>query len=211
MRHSLLLLSRILLLLMCVAAPAWARNPNYTPAESPAANGDAATVAGYADYERLVKRLRALPLHAVEGVWQFPADGGVVAIERVDTLRPEVRRYRLVVVYSANRAVLPGTVMGTLSATAKRGVYSAKLFTELTDGPRAKLCKPKDYLMELSDEDCRLTFKSIKKGLALSPLRLLPWMFRFVSVRKVDETPTDLGGLIRLFPAPSLPAEPLYL
>ena len=40
------------------------------------------TLSGYADIDSIKRRLTSLPLHIIEGIWQFPADGATVVIER---------------------------------------------------------------------------------------------------------------------------------
>lgn len=107
---------------------AGARNPRPAP-DVPATS---LTLSGYEDTDSVRARMAASPLHIVEGLWRFPADGGLMAVERCDLggAREGASQYRLVVVDAANRILSPGTVMGYLWATAKRGVYEARLYVE---------------------------------------------------------------------------------
>ena len=77
----------------------------------------AEVVAGYASEAQIKERMEQAPLHSVEGIWQFPSTGAVVAVER-DEARDKgglAVRYRMVVVRSPQRTLRTGTVMGLLA------------------------------------------------------------------------------------------------
>ena len=82
-------------------------------------------------YERdsVTNRLRALPLHDIEGLWQWVEDGAIIAIER-DFINEAITRYRMVIVESPQRSIRPGTVMGYLTTTAKRDNFDARIYTD---------------------------------------------------------------------------------
>ena len=68
------------------------------------------TLSGYADIDSIKRRLTSLPLHIIEGIWQFPADGATVVIERFnpDNTRDDgAARYRIVILRSPQRSMIP--------------------------------------------------------------------------------------------------------
>lgn len=167
------------------------------------------------DYDRdaVKARLDATPLHTVEGIWQFTTDGATIVIERdVDSdSRPALdapTRYRMVIIQSPSRSVLPGTVMGYLAPTAKRGSYSATIFTDSDGGSR--LLKPKKFTLTLTD-DSRLSFHKHGMKIKIRFWRMLPYISRLgISTR--EDNPRDLDGCIRIYPMPVTgPVEPIYL
>lgn len=175
----------------------------------------AATPLSICDYDRdaVKARLDATPLHSIEGIWQFTTDGATVVIER-DTDSGErptsdtPMRYRMVIMRSPVRSVLPGTVMGYLSPTAKRGSYSATIFTDSDGGSR--LLKPKKFTLTLTD-DSHLGFHKHGLKIKVRFWRLLPYISRLgISTR--DDSPRDLDGCIRIYPMPVTgPVDPIYL
>ncbi|MCM1137701.1 MAG: hypothetical protein NC221_03205 [Duncaniella sp.] len=159
------------------------------------------------------QRLANLPLHIVEGIWEFASEGTLMAIERADysprNPGSAATLYRMVVVKGADMTLRPGTVMGYLSTTSKRGVYDARIFTSRNDDG-TELSSPKRYTISLTDEDSRLTIKEYGKKLIFNWWRLLPYMYRFVLSRR-ENRPPDMEGCVRLFPEPAIPLEPRYL
>lgn len=156
----------------------------------------------------LTERLSARPLGRVEGVWQFPAGGAVVTIERA----PELDgggRFIMAIVSAPDRILSPGTVIGTLTPTSKPDIFAAQLFTSV-DAPTGKPSAPKTFTLALTCDDSRLELRHHRKGLRLNWWKLLPYMFRGI-VTPIDETPRDLGGCIRIFPDPALREHPRYL
>lgn len=158
-------------------------------------------------------RLAESPLHSVEGLWEFASEGTLMAIERVAT--PEGRRggnatlYRMVAVRGADMALRPGTVMGYLATTSRRGVYDARIYTSRHDDGR-QLSAPRTFTLTLTDEDSRLTIKEYGKKYVFNWWRLLPYMYRYVVSRREREA-GDIDGCMRVFPEPSRPLEPRYL
>ncbi len=161
--------------------------------------------------EVVEERLAASPLHAVEGLWRFPGEGSILAIERPATRRPLGERqdiYLMVAVAPVDRAVRPGTVMGVLAATAKKDVYDCRLYTSSTDDGRL-LTSPKKFLLQLADDN-RIVFKPYGKKLKIRWWKLFPYMFRRVFTQE-GTIPDDLDGCVRVFPEPLPPIEPRYL
>lgn len=162
---------------------------------------------GYADTDSLIKRLAESPLHPIEGLWVFPADGGRVVIEREIALPGKV--YNIVALQTSNHGIAPGTLLGRLRATAKPDIFEGQLFTVLDD-EAVTLSKPKPFTMQFDEERALITFRPIQKGWKIDILKALPyWLRRPLS--HVDETPKDQQGLQRLFPKPEMPSEPIYL
>lgn len=165
------------------------------------------------DYDREVvkTRLAAMPLHSIEGIWQFTTDGALIVIERDNTAAPAtdaLTSYRMVIIHSPARSVLPGTVMGHLSPTAKRGKYSAMIYTDSDGGSR--LLKPKKFTLTLSD-DSHLSFHKHGIKIKVRFWRLLPYISR-LGIYTREDNPRDLDGCVRVYPMPtSGPVEPIYL
>lgn len=179
----------------------------HLPAMSP-------VVDGYENVSAVTERLSQLPLHVIEGLWRFPSEGTLMAIERTvlksgidDNAGATV--YRMVIVEAADMALRPGTVMGWLTPTAKRGVYDARIYSSLSpDG--INLHSPKTYTLTLGDSDSRLSIASYGSSLRINWWRLLPYMYRsFISRR--EKSPGDIHGCVRIFPHPEVPSEPRYL
>ena len=106
---------------------------------------------GYENPDVVIDRLSAIPLHSIEGVWRFAAEGTLMAIERTEDrgLHPEeagTMTYRMIVVRAADLSLRPGTVMGYLAPTAKRGVYDARIYTGRTDAG-TQLHSPKKFTL----------------------------------------------------------------
>lgn len=173
----------------------------------------AEVVPGYASLTQVKERMNQAPLHSVEGIWQFPSTGAIVAVER-DEARDKgglAVRYRLVIVRSPQRTLRPGTVMGLLAPTSKKNVYAAEIYTGSDGGSRLR--SPRSFTLTLSD-DARLSFVQ-NSGLKVytNLFRMIPYLSR-VSFRiyRQQHSPRDLDGCLRLFPMPaSGPLNPVYL
>ncbi len=157
------------------------------------------------------QRLSSGNIHDIEGIWSFVDDGSIMAIERFTPENlPDNNNtcYRMVVIKSPMRALAPGTLMGYISPTAKKGTYDASIFTEF-DGLRGLHKQQRFYLV--LDDDGLLSFNRYREGLQLNLWRFLPYMFRY-TVKKRSERPKGLDGCRRIYPAPaSVPFEPRYL
>jgi hypothetical protein len=170
------------------------------------------TVDDYADIARVKERMAASPLHLIEGIWQFPEDGATIAIERevsADPLDNNEWHYRMVVIKSPSRSLLPGTVMGRVRATAKRNSYAATIYTDTDGGSR--MLKPKKFTLTLSD-DSRLTFRRKGATVRLQLWRMLPYVSRLGVRVYHDRDADDDDGCVRIFPATAgAPIQPRYL
>lgn len=169
---------------------------------------------GYETVEDVTDRLASMPLHSIEGVWRFAAEGTLMAIEREDDIEisPEEAgtvRYRMVVVRAADLSLRPGTAMGYLAPTAKRGVYDARVYTGRSDSG-VTLHSPKTFTITLSDSDSRITISRYGSSIHFNWWRLLPYMYRRV-ITKSEKKPGEINGCMRVYPAPAVPTEPRYL
>ena len=169
-------------------------------------------VTGYASADEVRQRRRQAPLHAVEGSWQFPSTGAVVAIE-LDESKGEggyAVRYRMVIIKSPQRTIRPGTVMGIIAPTAKKNVYAAEIYTSGNGGTRLR--SPRGFTLTLAD-NAHLSFTK-NSGLKVytNLFRLIPYLSR-VSFRIYSQqhAPRDLDGCLRVYPVPVEPVNPIYL
>lgn len=166
---------------------------------------------GYEDISIVKQRMGQAPLHRIEGIWQFPDDGAIIAIERQseDQQLKGALRYVMVLLHSPVRSVVPGTIMGTISPSAKKDHYSARIYTDSDGGSR--LLKPKDFTFVIED-NCRLIFKQ-RNGLKwrIYPWRLFPYIYK-LGVRVTSQSTPPIEGCIKIYPYDSLlPREPIYL
>ena len=168
---------------------------------------------GYADPDSIVARMNGMPLHSIEGLWRFASEGTLMAIERFKVpdgkYSPETSVYRMVIVRAADMALRPGTVMGYLTPTAKRGVYDARIYTSRLDNGTT-LHSPKTFTLTLSDEESRLSISDYGSSLRFNWWKLLPYMYRHLFTRR-EKNPGAIHGCLKIFPAPAIPAEPRYL
>ncbi|MCM1519001.1 MAG: hypothetical protein NC117_10205 [Pseudoflavonifractor sp.] len=148
------------------------------------------------------------PLHRVEGIWMFTASGATVTMERFtpdDAAAPPVC-YRLVVLSAPSRSIVPGTIMGYAVPTSRQGVYDAALYTSSED---ASLTTPGRFTIKMGDDDNRLSFTPVKRGVTVNIRRYLPYMFR-IGISRYDTRDASLDGCVRVYP--SIPGiEPRYL
>lgn len=155
-------------------------------------------------------RLSTLPLHEIEGLWEFAGEGSVMAVERDERTSGAATVYRMVAVRSTDLSIRPGTVMGYLTPSSKRGVYDARIYSSHTDDG-TRLHKPEKCTVTLGDEATRITVRPYGKGFRVNWWRLLlPYMYRYL-ITRTDRSPGDIEGCIRIYPAPARPQNPRYL
>ncbi len=155
-------------------------------------------------------RLSALPLHEIEGIWEFAGEGSVMAIERDERTSGASTVYRMVTVRSSDLALRPGTVMGYLTPSSKRGVYDARIYSSHTD-EGTRLHKPSSCTVTLGDDGTRITVKPYGKMFHVNWWRLLlPYMYRHL-ITRTERSPGDIEGCLRIFPTPARPQNPRYL
>lgn len=169
---------------------------------------------GYDTPGIVTSRMASAPLHTVEGLWRFATEGSLMAIERTDSrpLDPDeagVDTYRMVIVRAADISLRPGTIIGYLTPTARRGVYDARIYTSRSDDG-TRLHSPKKFTLTLGDDNSRLAIATYGNSLRFNWWRLLPYMYRRV-VTPREKSPGDINGCLRVYPAPATPIEPRYL
>lgn len=157
-----------------------------------------------------IKQLKETDLHHIEGIWQFPSTGVEVAIMRNrnsgTTTESHAISYNIILLYSNNRSLRPGTVMGIATPAPKRGEYDARIYTRAIG---TSLTMPKRFTLTLDKDDSALSFKQHKNAFTVNLWRLLPYLWRYSVHANQQDHSTD--GCIRIYPEPLLPREPVYL
>lgn len=139
----------------------------------------------------------------VEGVWRMSGSEGLFAV----VADSGTIFFKLIVVDSPDRNILPGTVMGACTAVGKADCYDARIYISSDTGI---LSKPKRYTITLAD-DGRLIMEPVTNKLKVNLWRFLPYMFR-MTVTRVNNRPDNLDGAVRVFPpATASPLIPRYL
>ncbi len=161
-------------------------------------------------YDSLYRDMECRPLHHIEGIWQFTADGITIAIDRHSPNQAPsssaMTGYRMILISAPNRSLRPGTVIGLIAPTAKAGTYEARIHTSQKG---LSVTGSGKFTLTLDDEESRIVFSRHKSAYSINLWRALPYMFRHV-VRK-NEKRESSEGCIRIFPQPARPHEPVYL
>lgn len=168
-------------------------------------------IPGYESIDSVERRLSELPLCPVEGIWQMTDnDGALFAVERAENsteLAPT--RLQMVMIRSPWRSIRPGTIIGHLVPTPERGVYEARLYSDVAR--HTGLDIPRGFTLKLSDEFSLMTIQPFRSPLKFNLLRLLPYMYRRV-ITIQDSRPDNLDGAMKIFPRQdSHPLSPIYL
>lgn len=167
-------------------------------------------LSGYEDRDIVERRLKLLPLHDIEGIWQWVDNGSVIVIERYcpeNVPHSEMYSYRMIVLRSPRLSVRPGTVMGYINATAKRNCYEAGIYTDFDGG--TVLFNAKRFVLTLDGR--RMSFAKRKSSVKVNLWRLAPYMFRY-SITRRDDNMKGLDGCVKLYPDSSEePLAPRYL
>lgn len=157
-----------------------------------------------------MRRLSALPLHDIEGVWRFAGESTVIVVERYDAgqsgMQDYVEGYRIILAESPNRALRPGTVIGYLAELGERGKFESKIYTSAAG---QTLLMPKKFNLELADGNDRLIFERRKSAFSVNLWRLLPYLWR--NAVHPNQRRNPLRGCVRVFPEPNIPLHPVYL
>lgn len=164
----------------------------------------------YADIRAIRQELAQRPLHTIEGIWRFPYNGAMILIERANDspLFDCPDTYRMVVLRSPARSLLPGTEMGRLSATSDNRTFAASLYTDSDGGSR--LYKAKEFTISLTG-DSRLAFKRRGKRLSVQLWRLIPYLSR-LHIRSHSGINVNDDGCVKIYPIPAdAPSSPIYL
>ncbi|MCM1519250.1 MAG: hypothetical protein NC098_00490 [Lachnoclostridium sp.] len=153
------------------------------------------------------QQLSELPLHPVEGLWKFPGEEGVIKIMRTDA---DARSYEMVVLTAPDNFLMPGTTIGHVTPTAAYGVYDATICTDITPGRTLKPSRPKKFVISLTDEESRIMMRRYGKTVKFKWWRLMPYMFRWTIIES-ESSRGEIDGLVRIYPEPAIPLNPVYL
>ena len=195
---------RLLLLSIIVAAAAYAADFLHSlPPQSTVADG-------YGAADSIELRLSRFPLCPIEGIWRMADGGALFVVERAEPtpdLAPE--NLRMVMLRSPWRSIRPGTVIGHIVPTGKRGVYEARLYSDLAQ--KTGLSIPRGFTLELTQNDALMTITPFRPRVKVNLLRLLPYMYRRI-ITVQDSRPDNLDGAVKVFPhQDSHPLTPVYL
>ncbi len=150
----------------------------------------AVTVTGYANRSEVEARLQSRVGDDLEGLWRYPEEGLVIAIEKTSG-----SDYRMVVVESDNECVDRGTVMGYLSATAKASKLRMWLYSAIDSD---RLTMPEKCIAEFSNGTILIKHKVLKAQLSVNLIRFLPTVFSGIRVYPHIERPTAEPGLHKI-------------
>lgn len=150
----------------------------------------AVVVAGYASRNEVEARLRSRVGDNIEGLWRYPEEGLVIAIEKTSG-----SDYRMVVVESDNECVDRGTVMGYLTTTAKASKLRMWLYSAIDSD---MLTMPEKCIAEYSDGTILIKHKALKAQLSVNLIRFLPTVFSGIRVYPHIERPTAEPGLHKI-------------
>lgn len=158
-----------------------------------------------------VERLKELDMHPIEGIWQIPGHESRLEIIR-DSITPsgQIARYRIAVIIADDLSIGAGTVVGYATPTAEYGVYDSRIFTDVTPGRRLTPSAPRKFTLTLNGDESRLTAKRYGKNVIVRWWRLLPYMLRW-TFSVDDKQAPETDGLVRIYPEPKSPQNPVYL
>lgn len=202
-RGPVSLLMAIITVMVCTAV-SWARgvldNVDSLPSHIP----------GYESQAEVTRRMSRSPLHSIEGIWQLTGESTILAIERDSLTTGAAALYRIVLISSDCLSLPPGTVVGYLTPTAHDGKYDSRLFRSLSDD-HTRLTSLSPFTITLGDDGSSFTFSPTGSRLNFNWWRLvLPYFYRGVVTSRQGATP-PARGCLRLYPAPALPFNPVYL
>lgn len=165
---------------------------------------------GYESADTIVARLSSRPTDDAEGLWRIAGEGALIAIERTSVAdRPDsgTDLYSLTMVDAPQRHPRPGTLIGYMTPTARKGSFDAVIYSTLNDAIRLE--RPKKFVITLT-VDGHMSITPVKSGIRVNLWRLVPYLFRF-SVSVGTNRPADLDGAVREWPEPDPPVRPRYL
>lgn len=161
--------------------------------------------------EQARKRLAELALQNIEGIWEFPVNGTVIAIERDDM---QATRFRISCLQSPYPVIDEGLVLGYCYPTTQSNVFDARLTEIGADGAASSAHNKQQRFTLTVNTDDALEFTPVKKGFSVNWdwWRLFPYMFR-IRVNKVDNRQKNLDGALRRWPRSQTvpPRQPRYL
>ena len=133
---------------------------------------------------------------AGEGIWRMAPAGAIFSIAPMPGRSGQMQ---LSMLYSDDLTIPSGTAFGTMTPTAKPGVYEASLMLNPSGHGSKHADRRQNFTIEMDAASGRLIFKPYKSRLSVNFHRLIPYLFRF-SVRREDTRPDDIDGAYRLAP-----------
>ncbi len=161
--------------------------------------------------EEVMADIRASGPEAIEGIWRLtdapPGPPTLIAIERESEAPGS---YLITIVEAPDRSLVPGTLLGRASRSARRGVYDSWMYGS-APLPGVKVSTRRKFTLQLIDEGTRLEFKPHRSPVAVNLYMSLPYLFFRPSIRNERHGETTPRGAERIFPLPIPPLEPVYL
>jgi len=128
------------------------------------------------------------------GVWETTASGSVLQLSRLPGARDA---YTVAVIESSDFRIAPGTVIGTMTATAVPGCYDAEFISDPAGHSAKFRNKKQNFIVEFDRLMRSCTFKAYRRGKRVSLRRLLPYLFRLAVVEN-DNRPEGIDGAVRI-------------
>lgn len=125
----------------------------------------------------------------IEGLWQFPADGAALLIEK-----KSATTYDIKILESPKLDVKPGTSIGTAVTTPTKNTYDAHFDSKKLANKRLKKADA-----SLTITDGHLCFRPYSTGKRVTFWRWLPYFFR-VGVHDNNSRPANLDGAEKAYP-----------
>ena len=143
------------------------------------------------------QRLQSRLLDDKEGIWYYPEEGLTLAIERDDD--NNLRRYRLVVVESIDKAVDVGAVAGYMMESADPTRLRLWLYSEINCDD--KLSSPVDCVAEISNKaNVIIHKKKLKFRASINLTRFLPSIFGGLRLYPQLEKESIEPGMKKIWP-----------
>ena len=133
------------------------------------------------------------------GVWETTASGSVLRFSRRAGARDA---YTVAVIESSDYRIAPGTVIGSLTATAVPLCYDAEFISHPAESSVSLKGKKQNFIVEFDSRMRSCTFKAYRRGKRVSLRRLLPYLFR-IAVIESDNRPEGIDGAVRIDTTPS--------
>lgn len=143
-------------------------------------------------------------LSPIEGVWEMTEGGATVAITaNTSSQRHVTSDYSIIYVCGPDLSVPRGTVIGTAKQGATKNLYDAVIYSDVTTDYAGlpQLAGARHLSINITSDD-RLALNTYEKGVKVNAWRLVPYILRY-SIRKVDQRPSNLDGMVRIYPPSS--------
>lgn len=132
----------------------------------------------------------------LEGVWMITNDETSIIIVRRSPMKYDILAGR-----TLNLAILPGTVLGTITVGGNNGLYDATLASSFdANGHPTKHAK---LSIKVAPGGNQLSFTPYRHGVQINLRRLVPYLFR-IGISTTDTRPDGLYGARRVWPTPAL-------